>query len=86
LHKAVAKLGLPSEKEKPVALTTGEGEVPTACGKTWLPGIVQQLVAKIPLRRFFPPSEQEPVGISDYVTKLTKSFLPVRHADRSKKA
>ena len=48
--------------------------------------IVQQLVAQIPLGRFLHLLNNKPVGISGYVTRLTESLLPMRHADRSEKA
>ena len=85
MQQAVAKLGSPSKKGKPVALTTGEGKVPQPVAKIGCQEIVQQLVAQIPWGRFLHLLSNKPVGISGYVTRLTESLLPVRHADRSEK-
>ncbi len=48
LQQAVAKLGSPSKKEKPVALATGEGKVPQPVAKIGCQEILQRLVAQIP--------------------------------------
>jgi predicted nuclease of restriction endonuclease-like (RecB) superfamily len=48
LQQAVAKLGSPPKKGKPVALTTAEGKVPQPVAKIRYQEILQQLVAQIP--------------------------------------
>ena len=82
LQQAVAKLGSPSKKGKPVALTTGEGKVPQPVAKIGCQEVVQQLVAQIPWGRFLHLLNNKPVGISGYVTRLTESLA----SQRSEKA
>ena len=74
MQQAVAKLGSPSKKGKPVALMTGKGKVPQPVAKIGCQEIVQRLVAQIPWGRFLHLLNNKPVGISGYVTGLTESL------------
>jgi hypothetical protein len=67
-------------------MMAGEGKVPQPVAKIGCQEFVQQLVAQISRGRYLHLLNNKPVGISGYVTRLTESLLPVRHAERSEKA
>jgi hypothetical protein len=74
LRQAIASLGSPLKKGKPVTLRTREGKVPQLVENIGCQEIVQQLVAQIPWGRFLHLLNNKPVGISGYVTRLTESL------------
>jgi len=63
------------EKQKKVKELSNVPQIlPPACGKNRLPGNCATACCPNSLGMFSLPSEQEPVGISGYVTRLTESL------------